>query len=158
MDVAQIFDKHHAEIFRYLLLRVGNVETAEDLCSEVFLRLVRNQQNYNKQKAGIRTWLYVIARNLLLDHYQKSKLREPEPIIVPEAYVADPADKLADIQFILQLMQRLTEQERELITLRYINELSVHEIATIHKKTYIATKLAVYRAIAKLSKLANAQN
>ena len=63
---AQIYDKHMADIYRYISYRVGNATLAEDLTAEVFEKALRSFDKYQPEKAAPRTWLTAIARNTVI--------------------------------------------------------------------------------------------
>lgn len=157
MDIAQIFTNHHAEIFRYLFIRTGSVETAEDLSSEVFLKLVKEQAKYDPMRSGVRTWLYLLARNLLADHFSRAKHQQPLELqdFTDLAVQGDAAEFVQDWLYIINLLRDLSPEDQELIVLRYVNDLSIRDISRIKNKSYISTKVATHRALKKLKQLAN---
>ena len=68
---AYIFARHQPDIYRYIFFRVGDVATAEDLTSDVFVRLVEKIDRFTYQDRPLLAWLYTIARNLVTDHLRR---------------------------------------------------------------------------------------
>ena len=68
---AEIYTRHHDAVYAYLYYRVNDVQVAEDLTGEVFLRLVAKMDRYTYRGRPILAWMYTIARNLLIDHQRK---------------------------------------------------------------------------------------
>ena len=116
-------------------MRVVHKETAEDLTSQTFLNALSHYDSYDPKKAGIRTWLCTIARNLTTNHMTSSSVRlsaELDEETHPEAFVyeddyeifKDPANKE-----VARLLSMLTEEERQLISMRFGLDLDIKDIA-----------------------------
>ena len=138
MDLEEQYDK----IYRFCYYRTLNKETAEDLTQETFLRYLRS--NYHEQGMEIR-YLYTIARNLCVDESRKQKT---------EALPKDISDKedfseavIENIQ-IRNALMKLTEDERDLIIMRYVNEESLSDISKITG----LSRFAVYRKLIRVKK------
>lgn len=131
-DIQEEYDK----IYRYCYFKVGNSTLAEDLAQETFLKYFA-QNSYIEHGKKL-AYLYTIARNLCLDAYRK---KQPEELtdVIPDA--ENSFERLELNIAIRQALKTLPEQERELLLFRYVNELSVGEIAVV---TGIS-RFAVYR-------------
>ena len=131
-DIQEEYDK----IYRYCYFKVGNSTLAEDLVQETFLKYFA-QNSYIEHGKKL-AYLYTIARNLCLDAYRK---KQPEELtdVIPDA--ENSFERLELNIAIRQALKTLPEQERELLLFRYVNELSVGEIAVV---TGIS-RFAVYR-------------
>lgn len=131
-DIQEEYDK----IYRYCYFKVGNSTLAEDLAQETFLKYFA-QNSYIEHGKKL-AYLYTIARNLCLDTYRK---KQPEELTdaIPDA--ENSFERLELNIAIRQALKTLPEQERELLLFRYVNELSVGEIAVV---TGIS-RFAVYR-------------
>lgn len=73
--IAQLYNEHHAMVYRYVLVRVRQHELAEDLTSETFLRAIRRFDSFAWQGKSVGAWLVTIARNLITDHYKSSRVK-----------------------------------------------------------------------------------
>jgi RNA polymerase sigma-70 factor, ECF subfamily len=69
----EIYKNFNKPILNYIYNKVKNIEDAQDICQEVFIRLHKHLANYDVYKAKISTWLYTIANNLIIDHYRTDK-------------------------------------------------------------------------------------
>lgn len=135
MDLEEQYDK----IYRYCWMKVHHQQEAEDITQETFLRFLENHtyREMGKQLA----WLYTIARNLCIDHYRKK-----EAVLSGEEPAADSREEelISNLQ-LYQAVQELSEEDRELIFLRYVNELPAGDVAEILK----ISRFAVYRRLNK---------
>ncbi len=126
---------------------------AEDITSQVFMRAMDKLHTYSPDKGEFQSWLYQIARNLIIDEFRKSK-----PTENLEAHYdlqdgtdlkQEVADKIESEQ-LLKLLKTLPEDAQELITMRLWDELSYSEIADITGKSEGSLKMQFSRAISKL--------
>lgn len=153
------YDLYVNQLYRFIYFKVGNKEEAEDLCSQVFLKtwnyvLDNNLKDYKTLKA----LLYRISRNLIIDHYRKNKGKETvsfndenRPEIMDENNnLNQRLDAEKDLLFIESKLPELKDEYREAIILRFVNELSIKEIAEILNKPKGNVRVLVYRAIKAL--------
>ncbi len=136
--ISELYRRYHQSVFRYLFYRVGDQQTAEDLTSEVFLRVLRAISSYQPQNVSFEAWLFQIARNLAIDHYRKMStqnhvsLDDTPP--VDQHSVDFRNDKRFDNQVLVQALNQLNETQRDVIVLRFINGLPLSQVArTLHK-------------------------
>lgn len=126
-DIKEQYDK----IYRYCYFKLGNARLAEDITQETFLRSLEN----GRFREGGRplAFLYTVARNLCIDEYRRKK-----PEYLPKERweaISDPAfqeggeERLLDRIILKKALEELSEKERELILLRYVNEVPVTELA-----------------------------
>ena len=69
-DFINIYEKHFTHLYRFIYYKTYHKETAEDITSHVFLKAFENIDNYDSAKGAVSSWLYRIARNLVIDHYR----------------------------------------------------------------------------------------
>jgi len=117
--------EQYDKIYRYCYYKVKNSVLAEDLTQETFLRYFT--QNFYIERGKMLAYLYTIARNLCIDSFRKVQL-ETLNDDVPDT---DHFEQLELSIVLRQSLKTLPEQEQELLLLRYVNELSVGEIASI---------------------------
>jgi RNA polymerase sigma-70 factor (ECF subfamily) len=153
--VTLLYGAHVESIFDYISYRVDSIELAEDLTSEVFLRMVRGLASYQDRGVPFRAWLYRIAANLIVDHYRE---RGKDPVAsVPEHYKSDdpdPFDRVAEEEEAVRLrlaLRALPEEYQDLLILRFVEELPHTEIACIMKKSAVALRAMQYRALKALA-------
>lgn len=136
MDLEEQYDK----IYRYCYYRLRNADKAEDVTQETFLRYL--QCDGYRDAGRPLAFLYTVARNLCIDEMRRKKT-EPLPEELPGE---NGEGALLDSIMLRQALMELTEIERELILLRYVNEVPVSDIA----KIYHQSRYAVYRETKKI--------
>lgn len=142
--IGALYDRFHLAVFRYLYYRVGDRETAEDLTSEVFLRLVRTLSLDHSREISFQAWLFRIARNLATDHFRRmSAQREvrleedmiaahDNPVRLAEANLTSESLRLA--------LAKVSEEQREVVVLRFVAGMPIGEVAQILEKSEDAVK------------------
>lgn len=144
---------HQDEVFRFVSRRVKPVEVAEDITAETFLDAFRY---WRKCKSSPRTWLLGIARRKVADHYRKTKkhfsLQSGDGAAgsAMDDFVADFEARKA-----LEILEELREDEREVLTLQILEELSIEDIAEVIGRSYAATNSLLQRARQRARQLAD---
>jgi len=159
------YDLYVDQIYRFIYFKVGNKEEAEDLSSAVFLKIWSYlQENNIIDSKTLRPLLYKIARNIIIDHYRKinqsenvslDKTMEQGGLIDVKQDIAQRAEVMYDLMVIETKLPELKEEYREVIIMRYINELSIKEIAEILDKSKGNVRALIYRALSTLKELMN---
>ena len=153
---SEIYDQYVKKIYRFIYLKVSSVETAEDLSSEVFLRLYKHIQDSKPVIENPQAFLYQIARNVIADHYrgQKVQLVSIEKTFIEIEDIGDPTQEQAETSIemdrIKQALTQINDDYQDLIIWRYIDELTVPEIAQITGKTEENVRVGVHRALLAL--------
>ncbi|MFD3626729.1 ECF subfamily RNA polymerase sigma factor, BldN family [Streptomyces sp. NPDC058698] len=155
----RLYDQYSDTVYRYIYYRVGGKATAEDLTSETFLRALRRIGTFTWQGRDFGAWLVTIARNLVADHFKSSRFRlevttgemldANEVERSPEDSVLESLSNAA----LIDAVRRLNPQQRECVTLRFLNGLSVAETARVMGKNEGAIKTLQYRAVRTLARL-----
>lgn len=151
---AKLYDTYVEQIYRFVYFKVSSHEEAEDITSEVFLKAWHYIQE-RKEIKSFRGLLYRIARNCVIDMY-RLKYSKPESPLNEDIDIGDNNkwyEELTgkiDTQKIIQALKKLKQEYREVITLRYVDELEVDEIAEIVDKGTIAVRVTLHRALKKL--------
>lgn len=152
-----LFELHYRSIYRYLRSRLGSPEEAEDLASQVFETAYARADSFNDRGIPIQAWLLGIARNLARDAIKKRVRRGP----TDNLDAADLAGALAEpghagtIQLRSDLaaaLARLTEDQQEVIRLRFLLDRSVAETALLMDRSEDAIKNLQRRALAALQR------
>jgi RNA polymerase sigma-70 factor (ECF subfamily) len=149
--ITELYEQHYLGVYRFLYYRVNNQQVAEDLTSDVFVRMIDSLPKYEKQDASFRAWLFQIARNLSIDYYRKMAIRNHSPL--EENLVAKAEDiglvidqRLTSQNLRLALAQ-LTDDQRDVIVLRFVAGLPISEVAQLMKKSDDAVKGLQRRAL-----------
>ena len=148
----RLYDLYVQPVFRYLFQRVGSQQDAEDLTSQTFIAAYESLTHYRGQK-HFAAWLFSIARHKLMDYYRhkssQPQMKELEEVPKEE----DTLGKIIldeDLSQLRSLIQHLSNDEQDLIYLRYLAGLSYIEIAELLDKNMEAVKKSVYRLLARL--------
>ncbi len=150
-----LYERHQPSVFTYVYYRVGDQVAAEDLTAEVFARMVKKVGDYTDCGRPILAWLYTIARNLIADHYRVRNAVAPVPL--EEALVAGETGHPAIVaeyhlaqECLAKALRWLTEEQRQLIMLRFVEDREVEEVAAIMGKNERAIRSLQHRALAAL--------
>ena len=152
----QVYDQYVNKIYRFIYLKVSLVETAEDLSSEVFLRLYRHIQKNNPVIENPQAFVYQIARNVIADHYRSKKITvvsiEKTTIEIEDIQerTREQGEVSLEMDRIKEAIAKLQGDQQDLIIWRYVDELTVPEIAQITGKTEENVRVGVHRAIQAL--------
>ncbi len=146
-------------IFRYLLARLGRVEIAEEIVSQVFLHLMEKIDRYQiapKDNATIfPAWLYRLAHNKMIDVLRKMQRREhvgieqAEMVAEPKSLL-DIVEEQIDFEQLLRTLKLLNEQQRQVLILRFVEGFSIAETAQILQKSEGAIKALQHRSLENL--------
>jgi RNA polymerase sigma factor (sigma-70 family) len=148
-----LFDRHHRPLFRFFLHLTGSRETSEDLAQEVFFRILKYRQTFQKG-TSFRPWLYQIARNAHIDHVGKNRaeVTMPEEIeFRSPGRLPDEALRMKqDAVLLRKALAGLSVEKREVLIMSRYQDLKYEEIAGILKCEVGAVKVRVYRAMREL--------
>jgi RNA polymerase sigma factor (sigma-70 family) len=152
---ARLYDAYLPRVYRYVHFRVADDQTAEDLTAQVFLNAWEHLERF-KAEAPFLAWLYTIARNQVIDHY-----RTRRPSVSLEQVAALPSGRRPvdeevqahfDEQAMREALQVLTEDQQQVLILRFIAELSTEEIAQMLHKRPGAVRALQMRGLQALEK------
>ncbi|MCR5747823.1 MAG: sigma-70 family RNA polymerase sigma factor [Lachnospiraceae bacterium] len=151
MTIEEIYKEYHDKVMAYIRNRVNNLEDAEDLCADVFLKIQQRYEDYDKEKAAVSTWIYAITRNTVIDHYRVNRISEelPEDIASEETIDTDIIRKETLGELADALLQ-LSEEERTVIVLHYYEGLTLKQIEAKTGLSYGKVKLRHNSAIDKM--------
>jgi RNA polymerase sigma-70 factor (ECF subfamily) len=160
----ELIVRYQHRLMRYLLYLTGNREQAEDLFQEVWMRVLVRGAQFNG-KARFDTWLFTIARNLVIDQKRKRTMASLDEMIEgggeddrPMAFeIADgeptPFERFANLEDRERLAAALLGLDtiyREVLVLRFHEELSLEEIAKVTKSPLSTVKSRLYRGLAAI--------
>ena len=154
----ELYEQFAPEIFRYLLRHLnGRRESAEDLTEEVFLKVLERLGSYQFRGLPFSAWLYRIARNHMIDHLRS----RPRQIIssldqapeIPEKKAEQMLDRSLDRHELTYALDRLTSDQRHVVTLRFLDGFTTAETAEIMGKTEDAVKKLQARGLVQLRRI-----
>ena len=158
---ASIYSEFAQKIYKFCYFRVSSREEAEDIAAQVFIR-AWDRIAAGKKVTNVQGFLYRIAGNIVIDFYRKRagkheiSLDDPRnPIDVPDkSDVVERLDERLMISEVRKRLEQLPDQYREVIILRYINDIPINEIAKIMDTSENNISVRLHRAIEKLKALA----
>jgi RNA polymerase sigma-70 factor (ECF subfamily) len=158
-----LYDRYAPKISSYLYRRLGDPDLAEDLAAQVFLRMLealRKNQGWTTSFSG---WLYRIAHNLVVDHFRRSSravkvpLDDAPPLLSAEGNPVEITDRSLARERLLVAIEQLTHEQATVVSMRFLQEQSISEVACALGKSEGAVKALQYRAVAALRHLLSDQ-
>jgi len=148
---------HFDRIYSYLHVSVGNRYDAEDLTTQTFLKMLESIKRFRWQSAPFSAWLFRIAHNLAMDHFRASRRWQPEEEVPEPPGETEPSAEIAAFQSIgrqsmLELIENLSQEQKQVLTLKFVFNLPNGDVATILGKTEGAIKSLQHRALVSLQK------
>ncbi len=163
---AELYDQYYPKIFGYVLRRTANLEAAQDITSETFLKALRKLWQFRWRNISFSSWLYKIAVNEISQYFRKAEYKksvsleelqeqgfEPTSPYDPESELIEAQEKLKQYQDFLEIQEeivRLPAKYQEVITLRFFEQKQIKEIAEILGKKEGTIKSLLHRAVEKL--------
>ncbi|MBI2050371.1 MAG: RNA polymerase sigma factor [Parcubacteria group bacterium] len=155
-----LYDKYVEDIYRFVVMRVRNTHEAQDVTAEVFLKAWQYVSVQKKYIKDFRALLYRIARNVVIDHYRSSQKEVAafdedglESVEDMSSNIVENIQHNDDMRLVFQVLDQLSDDHRELIILRYVQDLSIKEIAEAQGKTNGAIRVALHRAVKQIKTL-----
>jgi RNA polymerase sigma-70 factor (ECF subfamily) len=148
---------HFDRIYSYLHVSVGNRHDAEDLTTQTFLKMLESIGRFRWRSAPFSAWLFRIAHNLAMDHFRATRRWQPQeevPEPEPDESTSAEAGALESIgrRSMLELIDELSPEQQQVLTLKFVFNFGNAEVATILGKTEGAVKSLQHRALASLQK------
>ena len=153
----ELYLMHFDRIYSYLQMSVGNRHDAEDLTNQTFVKMLESIDRFEWRKVPISAWLFRIAHNLAMDHFRARRRWQPEeePPEPPGAEARSAEEEaLQSIgrQSMLEMIEGLSRDQQQVLTLKFVFNFSNAEVATILGKTEGAIKSLQHRALVSLQK------
>jgi RNA polymerase sigma-70 factor, ECF subfamily len=154
-----LYDEYVDQIFRYVYYKIGNLPESQDLTGQTFLKAFENIDSYEMRDVAFSSWLYRIAHNLVVDFFRRESKRESVPI-EDQPPTASPrgnpvATVLADMESerLYRAMHKLTHNQREVLVLKFIDNLSNAQVAEIMGISVGAVKSTQKRGLLSLNRI-----
>ena len=153
----ELYLLHFDRIYSYLHMSLGNRHDAEDLTTQTFLKMLESIGRFKWQSAPFSAWLFRIAHNLAMDHFRASRRWQPEeevpePPDSEEASAEEQAMHSISRQSMLALIENLSADQQQVLTLKFVFNFANADVATILGKTEGAVKSLQHRALVSLQK------
>ncbi len=155
---SQLYEKYLPKIFAYVTRRIGNRHEAEDLTSNIFVRVLENMKNFDSTKSSFKTWIYTIATRMMIDYFRTQKNRRTEGIEMAET-VAGPeknphqqAEENQQREKVLSVIDQLGDRHQQILMLKYFSGFSTPELALALDVTENNASVMVHRALKDFEK------
>ena len=155
--LGELYDRYAPKMYTYIYRRVGDAALAEDLTSELFLRVLNAVQNERAWRDSFVAWLYRIAHNLVVDAYRRrpppSVPLDDLPLVSEQEGPAEVVQSDADRRQLRAAIGRLTSDQQQVLALRYGEGLTARETGEVMNKTTGAIEALQHRALAALRRI-----
>lgn len=154
--ISEVYDRYFPSVFRFVRYRLGDDSLAEDLSSDVFVRLLEASRAGRGPQTNLKAWLLSTASHIVNDHLRRSYRRPTSEL--PETLADSASNPVEDIEHrerrgkIHAALAHLTTDQQTVIALRFGQELSLEETAKVMNKNINAIKQLQLRALAALNR------
>ena len=154
--IGAVYDKYFPEIYRYVRYRLSDEHLAEDIASDVFVRMLEAAQSGFGPQTNLKAWLISTASHIVTDHLRR-EYRRPvdalsESILDPASAPADEFDRRERTRRFQRAYAQLTAEQQHVLALRFGRGCSLEETASLLKKNVNAVKALQFRALAALQR------
>jgi len=155
----QLYDCFAQRIFRYVRIKIQNREEAQDILQEVFTKAFLGLKRLDPEKLNFTAWLYKVASNTINDHFRK-KYSHPEPVeiddsmdIIDKTSILEEVSTGSDLEIVRASFKQLPAIYRQVLELRFFQNLSLGEVATALSKSNLAVRMLQHRALKKVKNI-----
>lgn len=155
-SIGAIYDQYFSEVYRYVRYRINDDAVAEDMASDVFVRLLEAFQKKQGPQSSLKGWLIATASHVVNDHLRRQYRRPVEELSdsLPDrgASVHSEVDSREQNRMVQSAYARLTSEQQHVLALRFGQGYSLEETASYLKKNINAVKALQFRALASLQR------
>jgi RNA polymerase sigma-70 factor (ECF subfamily) len=152
-SLLEIYNAHHKALFQFVYHKVGDKQLAEELTNDIFLQFIESLRDFRFQ-ASLKTFLFTIARNKIIDYFRKKKIKKilfsalPSFVVdgLASVVMEDELDQKELSEKIDMTLESLPHEYQVVLRLKYMEQKSVHHIAEVLVKTFKSTESLLYRA------------
>ena len=157
LNFSELFDEYYPKLYRYVRYRVSSRDEAEDLTAQAFERAFKNRDRFDPKKGAFSTWLFTIARNIIINHQTQTARRGPvvdlEEIANLPLGASSPEGAVMqqeNIQKMLQQLSILSERDQDIIAMKFGSRMRNKDIAEALDLKEKAVSVILLRALRKL--------
>lgn len=149
-EKTKIYEDYAIKVRNFILSKVNDFNLAEDLTSDVFVKVYSKLDSFNDKKASLSTWIFTITRHTLIDYYRTRKVNEELPEDL--TYEEDEEDICTpeNLDTLKEGLNKLSDKERDLIVLHYYSKETLKDIAKKMDISYAYAKVLHAKALLKL--------
>ena len=155
--LAQIHERYYVAVYRYIDFRVQDIQTVEDLTSEVFIRFLNAIRDRHAPQNSVQGWLIGVAKNVLKEYYRRNRrdnwfaLKDEQAGSTPSP--AEVTDTNLMNEQLREAMQELTEDQQQVLALRFGFEMPIKQVSEAMQKSEGSVKMLQARAVASLTRI-----
>ena len=151
LNKADIYTDYHDKVMGFLVGKLNNSQLAEDICSDVFLKVYEKLDTFDPAKASISTWIYTITRNTLTDYFRSRRVMSEIPeTLAEDSSVEEDACRDEMLEILAGALEKLESRERDIIVFRYYHGMSLTDIAAKLNISYSYVKVLHNKALSRL--------
>ena len=159
-NFGRVYDEYVKGIYRFIYLKVGSAVDAQDLTSQTFLKAWQYLSDDSRDVRNIKAFLYRVARNSVVDHFRSQgsegqwlenfEAAETQPSTVS---VEEDINKSISHEAVMAAMDKLNPAYREVVLMRYVEDLDMEEISQVLNKSNGAVRVLIHRAVQDLKNI-----
>ena len=151
----QVYNEYYLKVRNYILSKINNFYEAQDICSNVFVKVYENLDKFDEKKASMSTWIFTITRNTLTDYYRKNKNYEE---LNENIAIEDEGESICNeenLNTMANALENIDERERDIILMHYYSNMTLKEIAEKMSISYAYVKILHQKALDELKSAFN---
>lgn len=153
VEQEQIYTQYRDKVLRYLCGKVNDLQLAEELCSDVFLKVYEKLDVFDPAKASISTWIYTITRNTLTDYFRTRRIFSEIPETLDDGTSLE--ESYCDqelLEHLADALEKLEERQRDIIILHYYSGYTLKEVGAKMGLSYAYIKALHSKALSAMRK------
>ncbi len=151
----EIYTQYHDKVFGYVKNHVNSIEDAEDITSDIFIKIYTKLDTYDETKAALSTWIYSMTSNTVIDFYRTNHIHSeiPEDLTDERSTIEDEVLSKESLELLASALEQLPQELLDIVVLRYYKGFTLQEVAKKMNLSYGVTKLRHREALGKLRDL-----
>ena len=151
----EIYTQYRDKVFGYVRNHVNSPEDAEDITSDIFVKIYSKLDTYDESKASLSTWIYSMTSNTVIDFYRTNHVHSeiPEDLSDEGSTIEDEVLNNESLELLADALSRLPQELMDIIVLRYYKGLTLQDIAVKMNLSYGVAKLRHREALGKLREM-----
>ena len=155
----EVYTSYYKKVLGYINGKVCNLSLAEDLCSEVFLKIFDKLDTFDAEKSSLSTWIFTVTRNRLTDYYRTRRVFEEIPETLKDnSSVEEEICNQESLNELADALEKLDSRARDIIILRYYSGRTLKEIAKRFDISYAYVKILHKKALSQLQEILGEKN
>ena len=152
-ELENIYATYSGKVMGYIMARVQRRADAEDLCADVFEKVFRKINDFDREKSSMNTWIFTITRNTLIDYYRTNRPSEELDEQIPaDMAVETSLLERETLSELAQALRRLPQELQDIVVLVYYDRKPMTEVAQMMHLSYGAVKLRHQKALGMLKR------